>query len=288
MVNHLKSTLARSRWRLVFFAAWWVAIASTPTSAATDPRLEAGFQAIYAADFASAGRSFADYEKAHPSDPLGYASEATCLVFGELNRLKILEAEFEPDNKKFFAPPSAPPDARLKQRIWELSDRAQQLADPLLRRNPADENALFALALTNGILGDYAAHVEHRYWGSAKYGRQGDEFARKLLHFHPQFYDAYIWTGVTNYVYGSLPFPARWPARLFGLYGNKATGVENLRLAAEKGRYLRPYAKMLLSIAYLRENNKPAAAALMAELASQFPTNALFAAQAKRLVGNGM
>lgn len=130
--------------------------------------------------------------------------------------------------------------------------------------------------------------MEHRYWSSAKYGRQGDEFARKLLQHNPQFYDAYIWTGVTNYIYGSLPLPVRWPARLFGLYGDKATGVANLRLAAEKGQYLKPYAKMLLSITYLRENNKPAAAALLTELSSEFPTNVLFAAEAKRLVGNGM
>jgi hypothetical protein len=54
-------------------------------------------------------------------------------------------------------------------------------------------------------------------------------------------------------------------------------------LAAEKGQYLSPYAKLLLSIAYLREKNKPAAAALMAELSSEFPTNALFAEQARRL-----
>ena len=288
MLKQAKSTSARTPWRPVLLAVWVVVIAGGPTSAATDPTLDAGFRAMYALDFPSAGRLFADFEKSYPSDPMGYAAETTCLVFGEFNRLKLLEAEFEAENKKFFAQPAIPPDPRLKQRILELGERTQQLAEARLRQDPADERALFALALTNGILGDYAAHVEHRYWSAAKYGRQGDEFARKLLQHNPQFYDAYIWTGVTNYIYGSLPLPVRWPARLFGLYGDKATGVANLRLAAEKGQYLKPYAKMLLSITYLRDHNKPAAAALLTELSSEFPTNDLFAAQAKRLVGKAM
>lgn len=288
MLKQTKSIFARRPWRLTLLAAWMVVIAGGQTSAATDPTLEAGFRAMYALDFPSAGRRFGDYESARPSDPIGYAAEATCLVFSEFNRLKVLEAEFEADNKKFLAPPAVPADTRLKRRVLELSERTQQLAEARLRQDPGDEGALFALALTNGILGDYTAHLEHRYWSAAKYGRQGDEFARKLLQHNPQFYDAYIWTGVTNYIYGSLPLLVRWPARLFGLYGNKATGVANLRLAAEKGQYLKPYAKILLSIAYLRENNKPAAAALLTELSSEFPTNSLFATQAKRLTGNGM
>ena len=288
MLKQAKSTSTRAPWRLALMAAWVVVIAGGQASATTDPTLEAGFRAMYALDFPSAGRLFGEYKNARPSDPIGYAVEATCLVFSEFNRLKVLEAEFEADNKKFLAPPAVPADTQLKRRILELSERTQQLAEARLRQDPADEGALFALALTNGILGDYTAHLEHRYWSAAKYGRQGDEFARKLLQHNPQFYDAYIWTGVTNYIYGSLPLPVRWPARLFGLYGDKSTGVANLRLAAEKGQYLKPYAKILLSITYLRENNKPAAAALLTELSSEFPTNGLFAAQAKRLGGNGM
>lgn len=259
-------------------------MASGRASAMTkDPAVEAGFRAMYALDFVSAERLFAGYQNGRPSDPLGFAAEAACLVFSELNRLKLLDAEFETDNSKFLAQPAVAPDPNVKQRILELSQHARQLAESQLRQNPQDEQALFALALTNGIQGDYTARVERRYWASVKYGRLGDEFARKLLQQDPQFYDAYVWTGITNYICGSLPWPLRWSSRLFGLSGDKATGVANLRLAAEKGQYLSPYAKLLLSIAYLREKNKPAAAALMAELSSEFPTNALFAEQARRL-----
>jgi hypothetical protein len=242
---------------------------------------------MYALDFNSAGKDFEDYVRVHPTDPVGYAAQAVALVFNEMNRLKLLEAEFETDNKKFFVKPSGLPDPQVKRRILELTDRAQQMAEARLRQDPTDQPAFFALALGNGILGDYTALVERHYWASVKYGRQGDQFARKLLQQDPEFYDAYVWTGVTNYIYGSLAAPVRWTARLFGLYGDKATGMANLRLAAEKGGYLRPYAKMLLAVAYLRERNKPAAAALVAELSYEFPTNMVFATQAKRLGPTG-
>jgi len=261
--------------------------AGNSRASTTDPTLKAGFRAMYALDFDSAGKDFEDYVRVHPADPVGYAAQAVALVFNEMNRLKLLEAEFETDNKKFFVKPSGLPDPQVKRRILELIDRALQIAEARLRQDPTNEPALFALALGNGILGDYTALVERHYWASVKYGRQGDQFARKLLQQDPEFYDAYVWTGVTNYIYGSLAAPVRWTARLFGLYGDKATGMANLRLAAEKGGYLRPYAKMLLAVAYLRERNKPAAAALVAELSSEFPTNMVFATQAKRLGPTG-
>jgi hypothetical protein len=275
--------------RIALFAVLIVAIAGpNPSAIAADPTLAAGFHAMYGLDFTSAEKFFADYERQHPADPVGYAAESTGLVFNELNRMKLLEAEFETDNKKFLAQPSAPPNPQVKERILELSRICRQIAEAKLRDDPIDKEALFALALTYGVLGDYTAMVEHHYWAAVGYGRQGDQFARKLLQRDPEFYDAYVWTGVTNYVYGSLPLSVRWIARLLGLNGDKGTGVANLQLAAEKGGYLRPYAKLLLAITYLREKNKPAAAALLAELSSEFPTNRLFAAQAKRAAANGM
>lgn len=283
MPERTKSRYARRVWGMVLCGLLAAASAQAGVSASADSTLEAGFRAMYGFDFVSARSSFQDYERAHPADPLGYAAEAAYLVFSELDRLKLLEAQFETDNRKLFPDPAAPPDAQVKQRVFDLCDHAEQLSQARLRQNPADEHALFALALANGILGDYAARVEHRYWSSVKYGKAGNDFARRLLQSDPDFYDAYVWTGTTNYIYGSLAFPVRWTARLFGLSGDKATGEANLRLAAEKGQYLKPYAKLLLAIAYLRDNNKPGAATLLAELAAEFPANPLFRAQARRL-----
>ncbi len=258
-------------------------LAGDARATTTDPQLDAGFRAMYALDFVSSQKSFTEYERMHPEDSLGYAAEMVGTFFNELNRLKLLDQEFAPGNESFFAKPEGTPDPQVRARIMELSARARGTAEARLRKDSADERALFALALTYGILGDYAALVERHYWTSVKYGRQGEQYAHLLLRRDPEFYDAYIWLGVSNFIYGSLSLPLRWTAHVFGLSGDKATGVADLRLAAEKGSYLRPYAKVLLAIAYLREKNRPVAASLLAQLSSEFPTNPLFATPARRL-----
>jgi hypothetical protein len=54
-------------------------------------------------------------------------------------------------------------------------------------------------------------------------------------------------------------------------------------LTAEHGRYLGPYARILLAIAYVREKDKPRARLLLASLRDEFPSNPLFAREIARL-----
>jgi len=252
--------------------------ASTP-----DPELSAGFQAMYSLDFVSSERHLATYVHQKPDDPLGYAAQAACVLFTELNRLKALDAEFYVDDKKLFADPSGTPDPAAKKRLLELTEHTRQLADPLKSRETSRENALFALALANGVEADYMFLIEKRRLAAAKPGVKGYEAAKQLLETNPEFFDAYIWTGVTNYVVATLPMPIRWVARLRGYPASKEDAVGNLKLAAENGTLLKPYAKILLAVTYLRENKKAAAQTVIAELSTEFPTNSLFAKHASRL-----
>jgi len=171
----------------------------------------------------------------------------------------------------------------VKRRLFELTGRARQLAGELKRREPTSEDALFALAFSNGLEADYTFLVEKSIRAAAKPGRAGYENAKRLLQVNPEFHDAYIWTGVTNYVVASLPAPMRWLAKLRGYPGSKETASKNLRMAAENGTLLKPYAKILLVVIHLREKKKPAAQALLAELSLEFPENPLFAKHARRL-----
>jgi hypothetical protein len=52
---------------------------------------------------------------------------------------------------------------------------------------------------------------------------------------------------------------------------------------AEQGHYFKPYAKILLAIAALRDKNKVLAGQLMEELAREFPGNGLFKDEVKKL-----
>jgi hypothetical protein len=72
-------------------------------------------------------------------------------------------------------------------------------------------------------------------------------------------------------------------AKLRGLPGSKETAIRDLRIAADKGSLLKPYAKILLTVTYLREKRKGEAQALLAELSLEFPANPLFDKHARRL-----
>ena len=54
----------------------------------------------------------------------------------------------------------------------------------------------------------------------------------------PNYYDAYLAIGVENYLFSLKPAPVRWILQAGGAETDRDRGVEDLRLTAEKGRYL--------------------------------------------------
>jgi hypothetical protein len=107
--------------------------------------------------------------------------------------------------------------------------------------------------------------------------------AERLLAIDPSYYDAYIAVGVENYILGSSPAPVRWLLRAYGAETDKNRGVEELRLTAEKGHYLLPYARLLLGVAALRDGDRKQASEILADLAREFPNNKLYARELARL-----
>ena len=80
-----------------------------------------------------------------------------------------------------------------------------------------------------------------------------------------------------NYIVGSLPTLKRFALRFKGIKGNRRTGLRQLEIAATRGRYLRPFAKILLALAALRDKQTALARVQLAELVAEFPQNPLFA-----------
>ena len=61
-----------------------------------------------------------------------------------------------------------------------------------------------------------------------------------------------------------------------GLKGDQSEGVKELKLVAEHGRYLAPFAQILLAFDDLRRKDKAAARRKLVVLRDQFPGNPLF------------
>jgi len=274
-MRSVKSEFIRS-WALALLVV--PLILSTATAGETYPAtLDQGFQALYNLDFDRAQQQFATYQNQHPDDPMGPVAEASGLLFSELNRTGLLNSRFFDRDSAFTVGPTPKSDPSTYQRFASALRRAEMLAQPRLATDRNDRNALLALALVNGLRADYSALVEHRYSVALHYTRDATSYARQLLMICPDCYDAYIATGISRYLIGSLSAPLRWILRMGGFSGDKKQGIAELQLVSERGHYLAPYARILLAIAEIREKNTTRARQLLTELRDEYPGNPLFA-----------
>lgn len=238
---------------------------------------------MYNLDFADAHRCFQTWERLHPEDPFGPVSDAAAYLFFEFDRLKILRSEFFAGDKGFTGSKKLMPDPRIKNAFEADLARSKALADAQLRQSPENEGALFSTVVRLALDSDYASLVDKQYWTALKEIKLTQTYADRLLSRYPDCYDAELAVGVENYVLSLKPAPERWLLRLSGAQIDQQKGIALLRVVADKGHFLKPYAKVLLAIAALRSNNRAEERKLMAELAEQFPKNDLFRAELKKL-----
>ena len=250
---------------------------------AGSPPLDRGFHLLYNLDFTSAHDVFATYERSHPDDPLGPTSDAAGLLFSEFHRLGVLESQFFENDKKFDSRPKLSPDPAVRARFDAAVQEAEKLAQARLARDAKDKNALFAMTLCNGLEADYAALIEKRNIASLGYTKESAKWAQQTLAVDPSFYDAHIAGGISKYIIGSMAAPVRWLVRLDGVSGDKQAGIAELKLVAQRGHYLAPFADILLAIAYVRDRDKQHARQLLAQLHDEFPENSLFPQELARL-----
>jgi len=64
---------------------------------------------------------------------------------------------------------------------------------------------------------------------------------------------------------------------------DRAKGMEQLRMTAQFGHYLEPFAKLLLAVAAIRDNDRIRARELLSELHNRFPNNPLYLRELNRL-----
>jgi hypothetical protein len=245
--------------------------------------LDQGFRELYDLNFAAAQQEFSSWQQANPENPMGPVSEAAEQLFSEFQRLGVLESQFYASDSAFAARKKLTPDPVARSRFSAALDRAELLARAHLAENPKDRDALFAMTLAAGLRADYSALIEKRNLVSLRLTRDATVWAQQLLAVDPNCYDAHLATGVSRYIIGTMSAPMRWLLRLGGVSGDKQAGITELQLTAERGRYLAPFARILLAIAYVRDKDTLHARQMLASLRDEFPGNPLFAREIARL-----
>ena len=249
-----------------------------------DDSIDVGFRQMYNLDFAGAHRSFGEAIAKRPNDALGYVSDAAAYLFGEFDRMRILQSEFFVHDETFTRPKALTPDPAAKAAFMKQLETGERLAKEALASSAdKDLNAMFAWVLSYGLRADYDGLIEKKYLSSVGYMKNGRQAAEKLLRLDPKCADAYVAIGVEPYILSSKPMPVRWILRVTGSNTDHDDGIRKVRLAAEGGRYLKPFARLLLAVAALRDKDVRTATDILEDLSKQFPRNPLYAEELARL-----
>ena len=264
---------------LVFLSS--CAFAADLTAPSKD--LYSGWLQMYDLKFDEAHQIFGEWKQSHPGDALGPASNAAAYLFSELARLGVLESELFVDDAKFKNRAKPQPDSKLKPRFDHEIEQTEHLADAALQSTATDRNALFAKALSFGLRADLASLIEKQDLAALRYTKQGRVFTDKLTAVDPKDYDAYLGLGVENYLLSLKPAPLRALLWMTGSQIDRDKGLQELRMTAQYGHYLEPFAKLLLAVAALRDNNRNLARDLLSGLHNRFPDNPLYLRELNRL-----
>lgn len=238
---------------------------------------------MYELKFPAARAVFYTYIADHPADPMGQVSLAASYLFEEFNEYGVFTSSFFLNNEKLLGGIPDPGNDPYRQAFLEANSRAREMAQSLLNNNPNDPTGLFVITLANGMEADYDALIAKRDMDSLLLLRETQKSARKLLAVNPHADDAYLALGAANYIIGCLPAYKRFFLRLGGIRGNRQLGMRQLELAAKGGHYLKPFAKVMLALAALREKQPGLARRLLSELHDEFPENHVFTSELEKL-----
>jgi hypothetical protein len=259
-------------------------LAAPSLCAGADPtQLDTAFTELYNFNFPAAQLQVDGYIAQHPQEPLPFAVRASAYLFYELDRLRILESEFLIDDNKIVDKKAKTPDPAVRAKFVQAVSEARTRADAALAADPNDKMALLAMCITEGVTTDYMALVEKHQILSLTSAKKSNNYAQRLLKIDPEFYDAYLAAGFSEYMVGSLPFFVRWFVHFDNVNGDKKAGIEHVKLVATQGHFLKPFAKILLAIAALRDKRPRDAQKLLKGLTADFPQNPLFRTELAKL-----
>jgi hypothetical protein len=248
-----------------------------------DSALDQSYRSMYNLQFDDALRQTEAISLMASDDPVPAMAQACAVLFREFDRLHILRSElFGPDDR-FSDGPAMAWDPQHRLAFDKALNGSEKLAQARLQRDKYDARALFALTLVNGLRADDAALIAKKRFSALSYTKTASGYAERLLARSPDYYDAYIATGLGKYIIGGKAAPVRWILRLGGFKGDQEQGVKELTLVAEHGRYLMPFARILLAFDDLRHKNKAEARKKLEWLREQFPNNPLFSEEIAKL-----
>jgi len=249
------------------------------------PELSDGFTLLYTQHFPEARTAFSTWADSHPAEPFPEAAIAASYLFEEMYRQGALTSDFFLNEKRFLKGIEGKPNAERMAKFREALTKARSLAKAKLVQSPRDPEALFSLTIAAGMESNADAILEKKHLDALKLIKEANQDAKELLAQRPEALDANVALGCANYIIGSLSTGTRFMLWFGNIHGDKKLGMVQMQDAADKGHYLKPFAKILLALAARREKQNELAQRLLKELTDEFPTSDLFAAEYAKAMG---
>jgi len=249
------------------------------------PELMAGFHLLYTQKFSEAREIFTKWESEHAEEPFGEVSVAASYLFEEFHHQGVLTSDFFLNDKRFLHGIEGEPDPARMKGFDDAIRSARKLAARRLAKKPKDPEALYALTLCAGMESDADMILKRHNMDALKRLREGNAHAKMLLAERPDAYDAYVALGSANYIIGSLPVGSRAMLWFGGIHGDKKLGMDQVEKTVENGRYLKPFAKIMLALAARREKQNKLAQKLFGELSEEFPETPQYAIEYAKAMG---
>jgi len=247
------------------------------------PGLDQGYFDMYDVNFPAAHTVFQQWLAQHPDDELAAASDAAAYLFGEFDRLHIIDVQLFADQSRFDNRSRLTPDPAVRKAFDDRTAQATRLADAAIARNPKDARALYTKTLICGMESNYALMIDKKDLAALSLTKQASGYAKQALALDPKMYDAYLASGVENYMLSLKPAPVRWILGITGASTDKDEGIRLLTLTATQGHYLAPFARMMLAVAALRDGKPQQARSTLTALSKQYPDNTLYDRQLARI-----
>jgi tetratricopeptide (TPR) repeat protein len=253
-------------------AAFGAATAPKPDS----PLLDAGFVHFYNNEYDQALEIFEQQVKANPQDATCYNAVAQAILYREMYRDGALESQLVTGSNAFLRRSKMNVSAQDKTRFNEVTRRAISLSESILKRNPKDVDALYAIAVAHGLRANFLFLVDKAWMQALRECITSRKANDRILELDPGFVDAHLIHGISEYVVSCLPVYLRMLGAINGFHADKEGGIRQLQLVATSGVRNRFDAAILLAVIYRRDRRPNDAIPLLKMLARTFPRNYLF------------
>jgi len=238
--------------------------------------VRSGNDHFYNLEFDQALADFRQAEAENPGSPALHNHVAQTLLFREMFRDGALESELVSGNNSFLRRAKLDPSPETEGDFLAEIGRAMSLGEGILKANPSDTKALFALGVSYGLRANYYWLVKKSWHESLRDATIARRLHNRISEVEPGNQDARLVQGLHDYIVGSLPLSFRLAGFLIGVHGDKEKGIRTVQDVARKGKFNNIDAQIFLCALYRRENQPRNAIPLIEDLIQRFPRNFLF------------